>query len=490
MDTALTRRASFTEDSDMSRNLKYVIKLILSGLLLFTVLFGYNRITEPKYTYANSNWPTTSTFRQFYKMKKNTVDVLFFGSSFAVNAFDPQKIYEASGIRSYNLGSEQQSIFMSYWWLKEALRYQSPKAVVLETRYAFYKESNTPFNMNESFMRKSMDPMKWSKNKMDAVHVICSEDHAQSEMSYYFTNLLYHSRWKEMTEDEIMMDAENAPLKGFSPLFATNTEPFEPITISGNEEIIPLDSKMEDYLVKMADLCRENEIELILVTIPATDMHPGMHAGLQDFADRYDLSYYDYAEKNLFESSGWNLTVDNPADHMNWHGAEHMSEIMAEMLKKRGISSVSDPQWENASDYYEMIKEKGRLSEITDLQEYMNTVNLTSQTMFIVKDEGVVLSSDIISTLGLHIEDSRYRWCTAIGPEVTDMREGNEAVLSGTLSDGLKYHAAGGELILNGSDYFREGKGIHITVYDPEIRKVVDEVCFEYDGTSWKAVRD
>ena len=120
----------------------------------------------------------------------------------------------------------------------------------------------------------------------------------------------------------------------------------------------------------------------------------------------------------------------------------------------------------------------------------MNTVNLTSKTMFIVKDEGVVLSSDIISTLGLHIEDSRYRWCTAIGPEVTDMREGNEAVLSGTLSDGLEYHAGGDELILNSSDYFREGKGIHITVYDPEIRKVVDEVCFEYDGTSWKAVRD
>ena len=486
----LMRRASFTEDSDMNRNLKYVIKLILSGLLLFTVLFGYNRITEPKYTYANSNWPTTSTFRQFYKIKKNTVDVLFFGSSFAVNAFDPQKIYEASGIRSYNLGSEQQSVFMSYWWLKEALRYQSPKAVVLETRYAFYKESNTPFNMNESFMRKSMDPMKWSKNKADAVHVICSEDHAQSEMSYYFTNLLYHSRWKEMTKDEIMMDAKNAPLKGFSPLFVTNTEPFEPITISGNEEIIPLDPKMEDYLVKMADLCRENEIELILVTIPATDMHPGMHAGLQDFADRYDLSYYDYAEKNLFESSGWNLTVDNPADHMNWHGAEHMSEIMAEMLKERGIPAVSDPQWENASDYHAMVRTKGHLSEITDLQEYMNTADLKAQTVFIAKDEGVELPDTAAEVLGVQNEDSRNGWLAVMGPDVNERQESNGAALSGMLPDGLEYYVGGSELKLNGSDYFREGIGLHITVYDPEIRKAVDEVCFVFDGTSWKAARD
>lgn len=67
-------------------------------------------------------------------MQKDTVDVLFLGSSHGVTSFLPQELYNQYGITGYNLGCEQQGMVTSYYWLKEALRYQSPKAVVLDRK--------------------------------------------------------------------------------------------------------------------------------------------------------------------------------------------------------------------------------------------------------------------------------------------------------------------------------------------------------------------
>ena len=103
----------------MPEKIKGIIRSVIFLSILASVLCWINQILEPKYLYKNSTWPTTSSYHQFYQMEENTIDVLFFGSSVCVNAFSPQEIYNSCGIRSYNLGSEQQSIFLSYFWLNE-----------------------------------------------------------------------------------------------------------------------------------------------------------------------------------------------------------------------------------------------------------------------------------------------------------------------------------------------------------------------------------
>ena len=99
----------------MKEQIKNIFKCVLFLLILLCSLTAINKVLVPKYILKNSTWPTTSSYRQFYKMEPNSIDVLFFGSSVCVNAFIPQEIYNDYGIRSYNLGSEQQSIFLSYY---------------------------------------------------------------------------------------------------------------------------------------------------------------------------------------------------------------------------------------------------------------------------------------------------------------------------------------------------------------------------------------
>lgn len=122
---------------DINRKVFFCVRLIVFLLVILLVIGGLNELLKPKYYYTEI-WPTTNTYLDFYKLEKNSVDVLLFGSSHAVTAFNPQVLYDNYGITSYNLGCEQQSPLITYYWLREALKYQTPKVVIIDT-YTFHK---------------------------------------------------------------------------------------------------------------------------------------------------------------------------------------------------------------------------------------------------------------------------------------------------------------------------------------------------------------
>lgn len=132
-----------------------MVKPVFFLFLTLLMLYGLNRTLTPKYRYDSAN-PLSETYRGFYQMNKNTVDVLFLGSSHTACGFSPQELYDAYSIRSYNLGSNIQSLWTSYYWLKEALQNQSPKAVVLDIYSLFLDERE-----NEASHRLAFDDMRW-----------------------------------------------------------------------------------------------------------------------------------------------------------------------------------------------------------------------------------------------------------------------------------------------------------------------------------------
>ncbi|MDO5121991.1 MAG: hypothetical protein Q4D46_07940, partial [Erysipelotrichaceae bacterium] len=54
----------------------------------------------------------------------------------------------------------------------------------------------------------------------------------------------------------------------------------------------------------------------------------------------------------------------------------------------------------------------------------------------------------------------------------------------------MKQDEEGTSIILNGSSFARKKTGLHITVYDPQLNKVIDEVCFSGQNGMISAVRD
>ena len=129
----------------MKGHIKYVVKGVCLILLVLLFMRLADRVLIPKY-YYNNKWSTTATYHGFYEIKDDTVDVLFLGSSHAACAFNPQVLYNEYGITSYNLGCEQQNLLLSYYWLKEALRSQKPRAVVLDSYILFEYKAGEALN--------------------------------------------------------------------------------------------------------------------------------------------------------------------------------------------------------------------------------------------------------------------------------------------------------------------------------------------------------
>ena len=493
------------EDFKMRNRINGIAKSVAFLAILAISLYYINRTFVPKYIYKNSIWPTTSSYNQFYKMDKDSVDVLFFGSSVAVNAFSPQEIYNNYGIRSYNLGSEQQSVFLSYYWLKEALRFQSPKAVVLDTKFLFELHPENPINTTEGLTRKCLDPMKWSRVKAEAVSALCEIDSEQSELSYYLTNIRFHTRWESLTEYDILYkEVQTAELKGYSPIEEYGPDTYNTYTFGGDFETAAAPHMiMKEYLDKMTELCKEEGISFILVSLPGNDMNDSINNMLSSYAEEYKVDYYNLCETEMYNSIGAILPRESMIGHENLWGSIKMSKFIGKMLSEDyGISAVKDYQYEATRDYYEHIIKNCELSHITDINEYLQIINDDKYTIFISVsgDSSAGLTEEInqnLKSLGINNDfEGKYGWsyCAVISPETGINEEtGAEKVMcQGSIRNRKTFYSissmgevsgsSGSSIVIDWEEYSKNSRGMNIVVYDNSLMKVVDAVCYNTSG--------
>lgn len=329
---------------------------IILGILLYHV----NKILTPKYLYEDI-WPTTATYTEFYALEPNSVEVIFLGSSNAAAGFIPQELYNNYGFTGYNLGCEQQNMLVSYYWLKEALKFQSPQVVILDCLMLFPFGNMGILNSSEECTRKAIDYMKLGKVKKEAVDAICELDPTQSKESFYLTNIRYHSRWKELGGKDFSKKkiAESGQLKGYAPLFREGgNEAWKPFEDSdGIEGCHEMNPAMRDYFIKIVELCRQKNIVLIMVKTPTTDEYIGKYNALKLIAQEQGLVFYDFNEKTVYDRSGFTYAFDmNDDAHCNIRGASKLTNFIGKYFEEEKLIQETDrdaAQWENTKQYYE-----------------------------------------------------------------------------------------------------------------------------------------
>ena len=458
---------------------KNIFRSILFCILLVISLLGINQLLMPKYTLRNSLWPTTATYRSFYKMKKDTVDVLFLGSSTAVNAFIPQEIYNEYGIRSYNLGSEQQSLFLSYYWLKEALRTQSPSVVVLDTRFIYNVHPDYPINTSEGLTRKCLDPMHWSSVKMEAVHEICRLDPEQSELSYYLTNLRFHSRWTDIDISDFDMSDLDAPLKGYGPIIVLGKDTYKPYVPQNTGAWMEYPERMMEYLQKITDLCKAEGIDLMLVSLPGNEMDEAADNVHTAFARENGIRYYNLCSKAYFEEIDAEPPGEDIVGHANVQGAVKISRFIGRLLRNvYHVQAAEDEQYESTREFYDEVKKSADLLMIKDPVRYLKALDTEKYTVFLMKDRNTVLNRRITTELtknGISELSGKDAYCVKIenGVITEETIQGPVKFDGGkssyTVSEGSEY-----TLVINGREYTSEG-GLHVVVYDKNLGRVIDD---------------
>ena len=143
----------------------------------------------------------------YEKLAPGSVDVLFLGTSLIHANINPVVLWQATGIRAYDLSGSEQSLLTTLPYLKEALRTQKPKVVALDLH--MFSTKNFPLSENQK--RSNLTMMPFGLPKLQAISVATPAP----EWPMYLSPLeQFHSRWGELSRADFKVrkwrsDADN-----------------------------------------------------------------------------------------------------------------------------------------------------------------------------------------------------------------------------------------------------------------------------------------
>ena len=288
-------------------------------------------------------------FRSFYEQPRNSIDVLYLGSSYVFSGVIPLEIWKNQGYTGFVRSNPFQSPLLSYYFLAESLHYQTPKIVVVEVSQ-IYKILDV--DTNEGILRRGVDPMRFSLTKLRFIYDIVRLSDHQSIMSYLFPMFQYHYRWDELTWSDIFGQDQKIidVYKGYPQIYLDS----KPFTINIKQESSPdnsfeFNSASLRYYEKIINLCQKNGIQLVLITFPGIHWYPEQHQSVQDLADEHDVVYLDFSQEDAIKATGLDPEKDFlDGQHLNTYGAQKMSFALGTILHEMQVlqNKQNDPKYQ------------------------------------------------------------------------------------------------------------------------------------------------
>lgn len=321
-----------------------VVLFIVIGIGIFCVL---TNILVPKTMY-------TAIIEGFYKEPKNSLDVIFIGDSSIYKGISPLEIWKEHGIASYNYASPTQKIWDSYYCIKEVLKYQKPKVIVLNIDQIY---SDKP--MKEGYKRHLYDNMKLSDIKIEAVTDAVQQNKMKNIISYILPFLRFHNRWNKLVDNDFQYIYgqtyhDKNVFKGY--FVAKNIKPYQ-------KQEKKLTSKIEqkpmEYLEKIKRICEENQIELLLLEAPAPKTwNSERHEEVEKWAQKNSISFLD--TNTILNEIGinWETDTEDAGVHLNIKGAQKLSKYVGDYLLNHykftnHKNDTNYQQWNEALRTYE-----------------------------------------------------------------------------------------------------------------------------------------
>lgn len=298
-----------------------------------------------------------STWSAYLAEPENSIDVLFMGSSYAYCDWNPGVVYDESGLTGYVMGGSEQTLGLTYYYLKEALKTQKPAVVVLEGTALHFAPYKSYTQINVGYMPAGL-------NKLGAI-LEYAEPEKRTEL--LFDLYVYHDRWKEVTREDwerAVTEGQRDHLKGYTAvdgIFVSETG--KPAVT----EVIPDEEQYRRNLgvfQRIAALCEENEIDLIVAMNPTygqfseeiygkmrDDVLAAGAAGFVNWANAFDETGLD-PTKHLFDGG-----------HLNREGAAVFSRFTGRYLRGKGYEprkqrGENEDAWRETAAYWREDGEK------------------------------------------------------------------------------------------------------------------------------------
>lgn len=322
---SMMRRSLFIfnfSGEDMKKRIYNIILFIIFLTGLFLMLYKVNFVFRQK--------EFSGVQDKFAALEEDSIDVVFVGNSHQFCSISPEILYEEYDMETFMLATSAQTVPMSYYATMEAIELQHPKVIIFEVSYC----ANDFRTVSEEMSHCFFDGMPRCRARKEGIRDLIEKEN----QIYYYLNLeLYHTRWKELTkEDYVIQQFSDRGGVYYKDTFS-NWE--IPLIEESETEAMP--DEMKKYLDKMVELCRENDVRLILYVAPFNTMYGSeeevedlyrrqrIFNGIAVYAKKHELEYY-----NLFyemDEIGLDYATDwLDSQHLNCIGQAKLTRYMVE----------------------------------------------------------------------------------------------------------------------------------------------------------------
>lgn len=302
--------------------MKKVLVLRVIKILVFCFIFSWlfvhvTYMVRPELAHTRNN------VSGFYDEKKDSLDVVFIGTSGTFSAFAPMEAWEEYGFTSYNFCVNVMAVETMPYAVKEALKYQHPKVMVIDVYPFIFGYTMEKF---EDFqLRYNTDGWKITPLRYSMIREIVPED--VDKLPLYFDMVKYHANhfnWNNFWGNYHNVD------KGFNFLPYGVAEP----AVLTEEEMI-LSESFEAALSRLLRVCKEANTEVLFIYYPYGKR--GEH----------DMGNVNYIQKRVEESGFSFLNCERivgqfamdynrdywNAGHFNIYGAEKITRVVGKYLQ-------------------------------------------------------------------------------------------------------------------------------------------------------------
>lgn len=310
----------------MKRVLNRVAAILVAAAVFLFSSYAAGTLLMPVREEYGCKWET------FLQEPRNSVDVMFFGSSLVYCDVIPAVIWEETGLTSYVMAGPEQTIPLSYYYLKEACKTQHPQAVCVELTGMFFPKFT-------NYTKANIGYMPWGINRIRAT-IEAAEPELQ--LGLFFPLYDYHDCIYTVKQEAI-----NSHLMPGTDIYAgytylTDSKPQGEITYRNYSAESEKYSHNLEYLKRIAEYCREENITLICYIAPVvcqipTDALEALKADLHEL----ECVFYDCNDSEewpelteLDNSIVWFDTL-----HYNINGAIPFSSAFSLRLLEQNLTA-------------------------------------------------------------------------------------------------------------------------------------------------------
>lgn len=316
----------------MNRKIRILAGCLVTLLLTAGTIHALGILSRPTDTDVVFNAIDT-----FHDLPENSLEVIGYGSSHMWTGMSSMELYEKYGVGAYNYGGHWQVINTTALFIKDSLRTQSPKLILVET--FLVNEVRRDTNMNkavEIYCTKAVPDFDGKRKYLRQ----CFGNDLESYFSYYVPLCAFHENWVNLCQASFLGSGEDADTDFYASMGYLCRDGVTPVSIAdpSSFEQEPLSADAIACLDDIVSVCRERGIEIIFYTAP--------WEGIYNYAD----AMTEYAAENgcvylnLFEYMD-EIGLDCEKDfydvgHLNDRGAVKVTDFLGEYIV--GHYDISD----------------------------------------------------------------------------------------------------------------------------------------------------